>query len=312
MKKILKSVIHYLGYEIQALPRPNRYALFEESDDRDYEQLRSFAARAARFSASAQQANAIRSLYHTGLLTDQSQTSYSRFEIGDENTLSLGVWRRESPGMQMPFIRDPRKDDEWFYWAKQERIEPKRARWRVVLLGESVARGYFYDPHFNPAGVLQTILESVLGPGKIDVVDLARSNLRIPELRACIGQSLALSPDLLVIFAGNNWHPHLSESDIPYVESLLRQQGVPGMKAYLDEKREQSARSLDKSSQWVAGAAQREDRLGYPGVQSTRLDGSVVGRAASSRRRQQALARVGYADEAGGSRWRLGVRAEVS
>lgn len=107
----------------------------KNQDDRDYEQLRSFAARAAQFSASAQQANAIRSLYHTGLLTDQSQTSYSRFEIGDENTLSLGVWRRESPGMQMPFIRDPRKDGEWFYWAKQERIEPKRARWRVVLLG---------------------------------------------------------------------------------------------------------------------------------------------------------------------------------
>jgi hypothetical protein len=244
IKGILKSAIHYLGYEIQARPRPSRYALFEEPDDRDYEQLRSFAARAARFSASAQQANAIRSLYRTGLLTDQPQTSYSRFDIGDENTLSLGVWRREGPGMQMPFIRDPRKDDEWFYWAKQERIEPKRTRWRVVLLGESVARGYFYDPHFNPAGVLQTILESELGPGKIDVVDLARSNLRIPELRACIGQSLALSPDILVIFAGNNWHPHLSESDIPYVESLLRQQGVPGMKAYLDEKREQTARNL--------------------------------------------------------------------
>ena len=76
MKKVLKSVIHYLGYEIQALPRPNRYALFEELDDRDYEKLRSFTARAARFSASAQQANAIRSLYHTGLLTDQSQILY--------------------------------------------------------------------------------------------------------------------------------------------------------------------------------------------------------------------------------------------
>lgn len=143
MKRILKSAIHYLGYEIQALPRPSRYTLFEEPDDRDYEQLRSFAARAARFSASVQQANAIRSLYHTGLLTDQSQTSYSRFEIGDENTLSLGVWRRESPGKQMPFIRDPRKDHEWFYWAKQERIEPKRTRWRVVLLGNRLRGATF-------------------------------------------------------------------------------------------------------------------------------------------------------------------------
>jgi hypothetical protein len=251
MKKILKSIIHYLGYEVRALPRTSRYAVLEEPDARNYEQLKSFAARAARFSASAQQANAIRNLYHTGLLTDQSQTSYSRFEIGDENTLSLGVWRRESPGKKMPFVRDPGKNDEWFYWAKQERIEPKRTRWRVVLLGESAARGYFYDPHFTPAGVLQKILESVLGLGKIDVVDLTKSNLRMPELRACVGQSLALSPDVLVIFAGNNWHPHLSESDIPYVESVLRQDGVPGIKAYLDEKREQIARNLVTQVNWL-------------------------------------------------------------
>ena len=59
--------------------------------------------------------------------------------------------------------------------------------------------------------MLQKILESVLGLGKIDVVDLTKSNLRIPELKACVGQSLALSPDVLVIFAGNNWHPHFAE-----------------------------------------------------------------------------------------------------
>jgi hypothetical protein len=39
MKKILKSIIHYLGYEVRALPRNSRYAVFEEPDARDYEQL---------------------------------------------------------------------------------------------------------------------------------------------------------------------------------------------------------------------------------------------------------------------------------
>ena len=251
MKKILKSIIHYLGYEVRAVPKTSRYEVFEEPEARDYEQLKSFAARAARFSASAQQANAIRNIYYTGLLSDQPQTSYSRFEIGDENTLSLGVWRRESPGKKMPFVRDPGKNDEWFYWANQERIEPKRTRWRVVLLGESVAKGYFYDPHFTPAGVLQKILQSVLGLEKIDVVDLTKSNLRVPELRSCLGQSLALLPDVLVIFAGNNWHPHLAEADIPYVESVLRQDGVPGMKAYLDAKREPIARNLVTQANWL-------------------------------------------------------------
>jgi hypothetical protein len=244
VKKILKSVIHHLGYEVQALQKPSRYALFEELETQNYERLKSFATQAARFLESTEEINAVRNFYLIELLKNQPQTSYTRFEIGDERTLTLGVWRRENSGKEIPFTRDPKKKDEWFYWAKQERLEPKRMRWRVVLLGESVARGWFYDPLFTPAAVLQTMLESELGPGKIDVVDLARSNLRMPELKACIGQSLALSPDMLVIFAGNNWHPHLSESDIPYVESLLRQNGVPGMKAYMDEKREEITRNL--------------------------------------------------------------------
>ena len=244
VKRILKSIIHSLGYEIRALPKPSRYALFEEPETQDYGRLKPFTARAARFSASMEQVNAVRNFCLTGLLKDQPQTSYSRFEIGDERTLSLGVWRKQGPGKEVPFIRDPKQEHEWFYWADHQRIEPKRTRWRIALLGESVARGYFYDPHFNLATVLHTMLQSELGLGKIDVVDLAKSNLRMQELKTCIGQSLALSPDILVIFAGNNWHAHLSDSDIPYVESLLRQEGVPGMKAYLDEKREQATRSL--------------------------------------------------------------------
>ena len=54
------------------------------------------------------------------------------------------------------------------------------------------------------------------------MVDLAKSNLTLQELKTCIGQSLALSPDLLVIFAGNNWRPQLAASDIPYVQGILR------------------------------------------------------------------------------------------
>lgn len=244
MKKIVKALIRSLGYEIRALPKTSRYALFEEPDLRDRGQLKSFAARAAQFSGSAELATAIRSFCLTGLPKDQPQTPFSRFEIGDDKTLSIGIWRRQHAGNEVPFIRDPKMRDEWFYWTDRRRIDPKRTRWRVALLGESVARGYFYDPHFSLATSLHTMLESALGPDKIDVVDLAKSNLRMHELKSCIGQSLALSPDILVIFAGNNWHAHLSDSDIPYVEGLLRQDGVPGMKAYLDEKRGHATRNL--------------------------------------------------------------------
>ncbi len=242
MKRGLKSVLRYFGYELRPTPAPSRYAVFEDSESRNSEILKPFTLRAARFSP--QQAKILRDLFLTGFQKPQSETASTRIEIGDEATLRLGVWKRPTPGKDVPFIRDPQQKREWFYWADHERLEPKRTRWRVVLTGESVARGYFYDPQFNLASALQGMLESELGPGTIDVVDLAKSNLRMPQLRDCIGQSLALTPDVLVIFAGNNWHPHLSDGDIPYVDTLLRQFGVPGLKAYLDSKREEAVRRL--------------------------------------------------------------------
>ncbi|MGE3783607.1 MAG: hypothetical protein AB7H71_12790, partial [Alphaproteobacteria bacterium] len=138
-------------------------------------------------------------------------------------------------------------------WADVEKIAPKRTKWRVALLGESVARGFFYDPQFNPAKVLSAMLESQLGPKNVEVVDLAKSNLSFYELRACVGQSLALAPDLLVIFAGNNWRPQLASRDIPYVQSILRQDGIPGMKAFLDEARFHAVRSLIAQVSQVLG-----------------------------------------------------------
>ena len=88
------------------------------------------------------------------------------------------------------------------------------------------------------------MLRSQLGAGKIDIVDLAKSNQTLQELKVMVGQCLALRPDVIVIFAGNNWRPHLTDSDIPYVDSVLRKEGVPGMKSILDEQAEQAVRQL--------------------------------------------------------------------
>ena len=153
--------------------------------------------------------------------------------------MQLGIWKRESGAKAAPFVRSPDRRDEWFYWADKERIEPKRCKWRVALLGESVARGYLYDPHFNAASALEGMLRSQLGAGKIDIVDLAKSNQTLQELKGLVGQCLALRPDVIVIFAGNNWRPHLTDLDIPYVDSVLRKDGVPGMKSVLDDQADQ-------------------------------------------------------------------------
>ena len=42
MKRSLKSVLHYLGYEIRPATAPDRYALFEDSDSRNAELLKAF------------------------------------------------------------------------------------------------------------------------------------------------------------------------------------------------------------------------------------------------------------------------------
>jgi hypothetical protein len=98
------------------------------------------------------------------------------------------------------------------------------------------------------------MLRSYLGSPEIDVVDLAQSSITMQPLKALIGQSLALSPDVLVIFAGNNWHMQLQDSDIPYVDSTLRKEGVPGLKSYIDSRvRQASHRLIEQVSSLVKG-----------------------------------------------------------
>ncbi|HEV8585232.1 MAG TPA: hypothetical protein VGT02_09715 [Methylomirabilota bacterium] len=107
----------------------------------------------------------------------------------------LGVWEPDGAG---GFARNAAYAAEWRFWADVERIPPKRGP-RVVLLGESVTRGYFYDPAFTPAGALGAMLG-------VEVVDLARSDLTARELGSVLDAAPALDADALVLFAGNNWH----------------------------------------------------------------------------------------------------------
>jgi hypothetical protein len=234
MKKIVKSIARKLGYQISQIPPPAGHVVFHEAMDRQHDLLvlKAFATRAAEFSTSPQETQVICNLHLTGILKEQPYVGISRVEVGNENTLQVGIWKKKSGTKDAPFVR--RTDCDWFDWANKETIEPKRAKRRVVLVGESVARGYLYDPEFTPASALEGMLRSHLGTAEIDVVDLARSSLTMQPLKTLIGQSLALLPDVIVIFAGNNWHFHLNDSHIPYVDSLLRKDGVPGMKSFID------------------------------------------------------------------------------
>jgi hypothetical protein len=244
MKKFLKSMARYFGYEIRQIPGPPTHVVFDDSLQRDREFLRAFATRAADLAGSPQATEAIRYLHLSGIFKEQLSAELSHIEIGGPGTPRVGIWKRESAEQDAAFVRSLDRLSEGFYWAETERIEPKRSKWRVALLGESVARGYMYDPQFNLASTLEGMLRAHMGAKEIDVVDLAKSNQTMSELKAMVGQSLALRPDVIVIFAGNNWRPHLNEEDIPYVQTVLRTEGVPGMKAFLDAEQEQRVRLL--------------------------------------------------------------------
>jgi hypothetical protein len=244
MRSLFKRLARSLGYEVRAIQEPPLGPLPGEPKALDYELLRTFATRAARLSVPAAETRALRQLYLTGILGAAPSLDEARIARGGPHTLKLGVWKREGAGKDAAFVRTADSRAEWFFWAARERIEPKTARWRVVLLGESVARGYLYDPQFNPASALASVLESELGAGQVDVVDLAKSNLGIGQLKETMGQCLALQPDLIVVFAGNNWRPQLTEADIPCADTLLRTQGVPALRAFLDERTREAVKLL--------------------------------------------------------------------
>jgi hypothetical protein len=83
----------------------------------------------------------------------------------------------------------------------------------VVLIGESVARGHLYDPHFTPSLALQKMMDAACRTGEVEVVDLGRTDLVHDQLQELIPQALHLEPDALVIFAGNNWYPLVKASE---------------------------------------------------------------------------------------------------
>jgi hypothetical protein len=126
--------------------------------------------------------------------------------------LRVGTWEATDDLDGRSFVR-VNAGDSWHLWANVQKIPPKGARRRIVLLGESVARGHLFDPHFTIALALQQMMDAVCGPDDVEVVDLARTDLLHEQLHELTTQALHLEPDALVIFSGNNWYPLFRPSD---------------------------------------------------------------------------------------------------
>jgi hypothetical protein len=153
----------------------------------------------------------------------------------------IGIWRPD-PQEDGSYERiDGLPGAELSLWADRERIESKGQKTRVILLGESVARGLLFDPAYTPAQVLEQLLSAHVASG-VEVLDLARTGLTADGLVDLLQQVPALKPDALVIFAGNNWaRGHLNwvvedPSERKEAAAILRQEGMRALKTHLEQK----------------------------------------------------------------------------
>jgi hypothetical protein len=106
---------------------------------------------------------------------------------------------------------------------------------RVAFFGESVAAGYLYAPHLTPAQVLEGQLRAAIGRDDFEVIDLARTNETLPTLAATVRASIQIQPDMLVLFAGNNWNLLETPEVSPYAPSIrARQRFAEALREGLD------------------------------------------------------------------------------
>jgi len=143
----------------------------------------------------------------------------------------IGIWEPQTVDGRVSYLRTPATIADWPWWANIARIGPKQTRRRILFLGESVARGWLYEPLYTPAMVLQTTLQRLLADTSLEVVDLARTDMST-EIKDLAVKAAALEPDAVVIFAGNNWRaPDLTADNLlPEVAAALREEGVAGLK----------------------------------------------------------------------------------
>lgn len=196
--------------------------------------LKPLAQRLARLATSNDGAEMSRLLDLAGLISATSDLSTAPPAPGPDYQ-HIGIWERRSENGQTYFVRRNELRDQWPLWANVSRINPKSRRLRVAFLGESVARGYLYDPQYTPAIALESVLQSQLGKDAVEVIDLARTDLQMTMLVELARAALAFEPDAVVIFAGNNWHPsHFDLGDRRSAAAILRRDGVKGLKEYAE------------------------------------------------------------------------------
>jgi hypothetical protein len=176
----------------------------------------------------------------------------------------ISIWQPQEIGGEAVFVRpDPLPLGD--HHAATKVLRPKKSELplRVAFFGESVAAGYLYAPHVTPAQVLEAQLRDAGGAGNFEVIDLARTNETLPSLAETVRTSLQINPDLLVLFAGNNWNLLETPEVSPYAPSVaarqryglkLRKEGIAGPIGLAAERLRQTAETAFRSIAEIAWA----------------------------------------------------------
>lgn len=225
--------------------------------ERPPESLKTFANRIASAAASEASDQLVQMLRIAGLtgervpdhatrpLWSDTPVAYtSEPGVPPQQSRHIGIWERKTENGTTSFVRRLEAMDTWYFWANIGRIPAKGSKLRVVLIGESVARGYIYDPSFTPAMTLQLILDEQFGQDQIEVIDLARTNLGY-EVKDLALAALQLEPDVAIIFAGNNWgFSQPAFNDISEIDQALGTEGMAGVKRVCDEYIERTVKTM--------------------------------------------------------------------
>jgi hypothetical protein len=190
----------------------------------------------ARLLATPEGLRTARLLQAAGLLRAPATSTTQRPSARPPEPIS--IWEPREIDGELVFCR-PEPLPLGDHYALTPTLRPKRTELplRVAFFGESVAAGYLYAPHLTPARVLEAQLRAAGGDGNFEVVDLARTNETLAGLAETVRTSLQINPDVLVIFAGNNWDLLETPEFSPYAPSIearqryaqaLREEGIVG------------------------------------------------------------------------------------
>lgn len=161
---------------------------------------------------------------------------YREMTVAAADNTDIGIWQRIEEDEKIYYRRNVHKQLEWGLWASVHEIPPKGNKRRVLLFGESAARTVFYDPGFNLAMELENIFAGITDMADVEIIDLARTSMLMRDLLPLMKASVALEPDAVLVFAGNNWVFQLHEQGYDYRELLeiYQQQEMEGIKAFME------------------------------------------------------------------------------